>query len=213
MIIDASPINVVDYTALQIIAALDGWRDLRDHTVEQVFLTVYGNPILQALLGLRASDESPRRHPGVEPERLALIKERIAQLRARVEEGGPREAAIRSLVYIGLAGPGVDERAFEVLRRIRAGQGQGLTLQEFKATLREQFFALLLDQKSALAAIPKMLPEDPGTRNDILEKIRRVVSAVGKPEGVRAARLAEIERLFGTTGGCTALKERISLVS
>ena len=107
----------------------------------------------------------------------------------------------------------MDERAFEVLRRIRAGQGQGLTLQEFKALLREQFFALLLDQKSALAVIPKMLPEDPATRNDILEKIRRVVSAVGKPEGVRAERLAEIEQLFGTTvDEGAALKKRISLV-
>jgi hypothetical protein len=46
-----------------------------------------------------------------------------------------------------------------------------------------------------------MLPEDPATRNDVLEKIRRVVSAVGKPEGVRAERLAEIEQLFGTTVG------------
>ena len=122
-----------------------------------------------------------------------------------------REAAIRSLVYIGLAGPGVDERAFEVLRRIREGQGQGLTVEEFKALLREQFFALLLDQKSALAAIPKMLPEDPATRNDILEKIRRVVSAVGTPEGVRAARLAEIEQLFGMTVDAR-LKKRISTV-
>lgn len=65
--------------------------------------------------------------------------------------------------------------------------------------LREQFFALILDQDSALAAIPKMLPADPATRNDMLEKIRRVVSAVGKPAGVRAKRLAEIEQLFGMT--------------
>jgi hypothetical protein len=126
-------VKLQEMASSRIIAALDGWRHLRDQTVEQIFLAIYGHPILQALLGLRASDESPRRHPGVEPERLALIKERIAQLRARVEEGGPREAAIRSLVYIGLAGPGVDERAFEVLRRIRAGQGQGLTLQTRRA--------------------------------------------------------------------------------
>ena len=107
----------------------------------------------------------------------------------------------------------MDERAFEVLRRIRAEQGQGLTLQGFKVMLREQFFALLLDQKSALAAVPKMLPEDPVTRKDTLEKIRRVVSAVGKPEGVRAQRLAEIEQLFGTTvDEGAAPKKRISLV-
>lgn len=93
----------------------------------------------------------------------------------------------------------MDERAFEVLRRIRSGQGEGLSLQEFKAMLREQFFALLLDRKSALAAIPKMLPEDPATRKDMLQKIRDVVSLVGEPEGVRAERLGEIEQLFGTT--------------
>jgi hypothetical protein len=56
-----------------------------------------------------------------------------------------------------------------------------------------------------------MLPEDPATRNDILEKIRHVVSAVGTPEGVRAERLAEIEQLFGMTVDAR-LKKRISTV-
>jgi hypothetical protein len=76
-------------------------------------------------------------------------------------EGGVREAAIRSLVYIGMAGTGVDERAFNVLRRIRAENG-GMTLEaEFKQTLREQYFCLLLDPEAALAAIPDMLSADP----------------------------------------------------
>jgi hypothetical protein len=44
-----------------------------------------------------------------------------------------------------------------------------------------------------------MLPDDPSARTDILKKIRLVVSAVGKPEGTRAQRLGEIERLFATT--------------
>ena len=182
----------------QIIAALDGWRDLRDQSVEQIFLTIYGHPVLQALIGLRASDESPRRHPGVEPERLALIEKRIAQLRARVEEEdcGKRPFAAWSISAWR------DRVWTSVLSRRCAGSAPGrvgLTLQEFKALVREQFFALLLDRKRALAAVPKMLPNDPATRNDILAKIRRVASAVGKPEGVRAERLAEMERLFGAT--------------
>ncbi len=114
-----------------IIAALDGYRDLRDRSMEQIFLTLYSSPLLQALVGLRASDEPPRRHPGVEPERVAFIQQRIAELKARLAEGGLREAAIRSLVYVGMAGPGVDERTFEVLRQIRAETG-GVTLAEFK---------------------------------------------------------------------------------
>ena len=183
-----------------IIAALDGWRDLRDRSVEQLFLAIYSAPLLQALVGLRASGEPPRRHPGVEPERLAFIQQRIAELKARLAEGGLPEAAIRSLVYIGMAGPGIDERAFEVLRQMRAaGQGEGMTLEEFKRTLREQFFALLLDRDAALAAIPKMLPADAAVWADALGKIHQVVFAVGQPEGERAERLARIEKLFGAT--------------
>jgi pimeloyl-ACP methyl ester carboxylesterase len=180
-----------------IIAALDGWRDLRDRTIEQIFLTVYSSPLLQALVGMSASDEPPRRHPGVEPERIAFIQQRIAELKARLAEGGLREAAIRSLVYIGMAGPGADERAFEVLRQMRAEYG-GLTLEEFKGILREQFFALLLDRDAALAAIPKMLPADAALRAELLEKIRQVAFAVGEPSGERAERLAQIEKLFET---------------
>ncbi|MFO1420698.1 MAG: DUF3141 domain-containing protein [Candidatus Competibacteraceae bacterium] len=182
-----------------IIAALDGWRDLRDRSVEQLFLAIYSAPLLQALVGLRASGASPRHHPGIEPERIAFIQQRIAELKAHLAEGDLPEAAIRSLVYIGMAGPGIDERAFEVLRQMRAaGQGEGMTLEEFKRTLREQFFALLLDRDAALAAIPKMLPADPAVRAEALGKIRQVASAASEITGERAERLARIETLFQT---------------
>lgn len=177
-----------------IIAALDGWRDLRDRTFEHMFLAIYSMPLLQALVGLSASDESPRRQPGIEPERMAFIQRRIAELKARIAEGGMREAAIRSLVYIGMAGPGVDERAFNQLRQMRAKHG-GLTLEEFKHLLREQFLALLLDPDGALAAIPKMLPDD--ARAKALTAIRAVVSSTGEVRGERAARLARIEAMLG----------------
>jgi len=175
------------------IAALDGYRDLRDRSLEQIFLTIYGSPLLQALVGLRASDASPRRRPGVEPERIAFIQQRMAELKARIAEGGLREAAIRSLVYIGMAGPGVDERAFNELRLIRAEHG-GLTLEEFKRLLREQFFGLLLDRNGALAAIPQMLPADADVRAKMLEMIRKIVTAAGEVSGERAERLAQIEK-------------------
>jgi hypothetical protein len=180
-----------------IIAALDGYRDLRDRSMEQIFLGIYSSPLLQALVGLRASDESPRRRPGMEPEEIEFIQKRIAELKARLTEGGAREAMIRSLVYIGMAGPGVDERAFEVLRQMRAEHG-GLTLEEFKRVLREQFFALLLDRDGALAAIPQMLPADPAVRAEAVAKIRQVASAAGEITGERAERLARIEKLFQT---------------
>ena len=184
-----------------IIAALDGYRDLRDRSMEQIFLAIYSSPLLQALVGLRSSDETPRPRPGVEPERIAFIEQRIAELKARIAEGGAREAAIRSLVYIGMEGPGVDERAFNELRLIRRAEHGGLTLAEFKQILREQFFSLLLDRDGALAAIPKMLPADPAVRTEMLDVIRRAAESVGTASGDRAERLAQIEKLFADAKG------------
>ena len=48
------------------------------------------------------------------------VEERIAELKAGIADGGPREAAIRALLYIGMAGSGADERMFNTLREIRA---------------------------------------------------------------------------------------------
>ncbi|MBK6601477.1 MAG: DUF3141 domain-containing protein [Betaproteobacteria bacterium] len=179
-----------------IVAALERFGETKDRSFEQIFLNVYGSPLLQALLGMRASDAPPRHRPGVEPERLAFVQQRIAEIKARVAEGGAREAALRSLVYVGMAGAGVDERAFNELHQIRADHG-AVTLDEFKRMLREQFFALLLDRDAALAAIPKMLPAGSSVRAEILGRVHRVVSAVGEPSGERAERLAQIEKLFG----------------
>ena len=178
-----------------IVAALDGYRDIRDSTMEQIFLKVYGSPVLQAMVGLGATDEPPRRRPGIEPERIALVEQRIAEIKGRLVEGGLREAAIRSLAYIGMAGQGVDERAFNMLRQLRA-EHSDITLDQFKRLFREQFFALLLDRNEALAAIPKMLPADTDEKSKILENIRQVVMASGQLRPEVAERLKEIEALF-----------------
>jgi len=178
-----------------IVAALDGYRDLRDSSIEKIFLTVYGSPALQAMLGLRGSDEAPRKSPGIDPARATLIQQRIGELKARLADGGAREAAIRALVYIGMAGPGVDERTFNELRQIRA-ENQGLTLQAFKHALREQYFSLVLDRDAALAAIPGMLPPDAAGRKQVLDVIRRTVEAAGPAAGERARRLAQVEALI-----------------
>ena len=143
----------------------------------------------------RRRPQPPRRGPATEPEREALVQQRIAELKAGMAEGGAREAALRALVYVGLGGQGVDERAFNELRRIRA-DNEGVPLAEFKQILREQYFSLMLDRDAALAAIPQMLPSDAASRRQALDAVRRMVEAAGAPSGERAARLAQIEKLF-----------------
>ncbi|MGH8580139.1 MAG: DUF3141 domain-containing protein [Gammaproteobacteria bacterium] len=180
-----------------IVLMLEAYRDLRDHTQEAIFHTVYGLPLMQALLGLKATDEAPRRRPGLEPEERAFIERRIAELKARIPEGGLREAAIRSILYIGLADAFVDERGFAGLRRLRAQREDSLPLSEFKQKLREQFFMLLLDEEGAARAIPAMLPKDRDQREQAFAMVREVMLAAGEPSEERRRRLARVAGLFG----------------
>ena len=181
----------------QIVAALDAWRDLRDHTVEQMFFTVYGSPLLQAAVGIDAGTALLRK-PGKDPFHRALLQERIDELKGRISTGGSREAATRAAIYVGMAGVVPDERVFAAVRRLRrAPLGGGLTLAQFKTMVREQFFMLLIDQEATLAAIPNMLPTDAEERRGAFAAVREVLAAGGELGEEAAKRLAHIEQLFG----------------
>jgi hypothetical protein len=131
------------------------------------------------------------------------LQARIAELKAQIGNGGLREAAIRGLLYVGSVRGMVDERSLEALRRVRGiDSGPRLTVAQFKALVREQFFMLLLDQEAALAAIPKMLPPNADERRASFAAIHDVLSASAAISGEVASRMKRIGDLFGvdTTG-------------
>ncbi|PJG55178.1 hypothetical protein CVM73_11440 [Bradyrhizobium forestalis] len=186
-----------EHMSKQIVHALDSWRDATEALSEAVFLNVYGSPALQAALGIDPKSEPSRRRE-MSAEHRAMLEGKIAELKSKIGEGGLREAAIRSLLYIGSARGMVDERSIEALRQVRRDySGPQLTLTQFKMLVREQFFLLLLDREAALAAIPKMLPEDLNKRRAVLGAMREVLSASGEITGERASRLQRIVALFG----------------
>ena len=63
--------------------------------------------------------------------------------------------------------------------------------------VREQFFMLLLDQEAALAAIPKLLPDNVDDRQRRFAAIREVLSASAEISGEVARRLKQVAELFG----------------
>jgi hypothetical protein len=176
--------------------SLDAYRDVRDHASEAMFDAVYGSPVVQALLGLRASDRSPRTKPGKDALHKAFVAHRIEELNSAIADGGPREAAIRALLYVRLPEGVVDERAFNLLQRIRDEAGGGLTIPAFKQLVREQFLMLLLDERRAVEAIPSMLARDPKLASRMEDNLHRVIDAVGLRSKMGQARLAEVEALF-----------------
>src|SRR6186713_165973 len=185
----------------QIVNALDSWRDTQEALSEATFLAVYGSPALQTAVGIDPQS-APSRRQEMSAAHRRMLDERIAELKSRIGEGGLREAAIRGLLYVGSARGMVDERSLEALRNVRrSDSGARLTLAEFKMLVREQFFMLLLDQEAALAAIPKLLPDDAKARQAAFAAIREVLSASAAISGEVAKRLKRVAELSGVDAG------------
>jgi pimeloyl-ACP methyl ester carboxylesterase len=180
----------------EIVKALDAWRESQEKLSEQMFLAVYGSPALQAAVGVDPEAARPRR-PGKSLMHQELMEKRIAELKSNIAKGGLQECTIRGLIYVGMARGFVDERGIAALRRIRLTEDASrMTLAQFKAMAREQFFLLLLEPEAALAAIPKLLPADPAERRKGLAAIRNVLSAGGEISGDVAERLKRVTALF-----------------
>jgi hypothetical protein len=188
-----------DTVSRQIVAALDGWRDLSETFAERMFLSVYGSPLLQAAVGIDPADTRPPRKAGKTPQHRELLQSRIDELKSRIRSGSAREGAIRALLYVGMPRAAVDERGFEAIRRLRAVKdgAKRPTLAEFKAMVREQFFMLLIDPEAAVAALPDLLPPDGDVRRKTFAALRQVLGARGDVEGEVAERLQRVARLLG----------------
>ena len=182
----------------QIVTALDSWRELVETAAEQTFLATYGSPLLQAAVGIEPGDQNPKRKAGKSPLHRELLQHRVADLRARIGIGGPREGAIRALLYAGMGRASVDERGFEAVRVIRATQDsvKRPALADFKALVREQYFMLLLDVQASIATLPDLLPEM-DDRRKVLAAVRNVLSASGEIEGEVGDRLQKLALVLG----------------
>jgi hypothetical protein len=179
----------------QIVAGLDAWRKVNEAFAERAFLWIYGSERLQAAVGIDPCVNRPSRKAAKSLLHTELLRSKVAELRSRIAAGGLREAVVRALIYAGMTRAAVDERGFELTRRIRKVYGE-MPLSDFKALVREQFNILLIDQERALRAIPSMLPPDAETRHEALDLIGRVLAGRGEKSAEDEKRLRELTRLF-----------------
>jgi hypothetical protein len=176
--------------------SFNAYRDACEYASESLFHSIYGSSALQALVGLKASQGTPRQRPGKDAAHLAFVAKRVDELKHAIPRGGPREAVIRALLYVRMPEGVVDERGFNLLRRMRQETGGELTLSEFKKLLREQFFMLTLDERRAVEAIPAMLAKDPELASGLASKLRRLITVVGAQTAKSAERWVEVEQLL-----------------
>lgn len=182
----------------QIVDGLDTWRRTAEYLSEQSFQAIYGAPTLQAALGIDTNSNQPPRKAEKSLLHQALVEARIAELRTRFAEGATCEGLARALIFVGMARGGADERGLEAVRRLRRAHpsAKQLTLADFKAVMREQYFMLLIDEDAALAALPKLLPEAIEERRAAFAALREVLDASGALTGLAAERLQRVATLF-----------------
>jgi hypothetical protein len=173
---------------------LEAYGNLRDQGTEAIFHAVYGSPWLQALMGV-TPNESVRPKPGTTPEQRARLAATIETLRNEMDQGGPLEAIVRSLIYIAAGEARVDARSFGMLRRI-LDEYPHITLPRYKAVVREQWAMLTIDEEAAMRSLPRLLPPDPSDRRKMFDIIRSIRTAAGELEGEPKRRLDEVEGLF-----------------
>ena len=89
-----------------------------------------------------------------------------------------------------------DERAFEMLRRIRAEHGAEKSLAEFKQDLREQYYMLRLDERRAVESIPALLSGHAKDGLKLFDVVRKIATAGGPLNEEGRRRLAQMEKLF-----------------
>ncbi|WKD30016.1 DUF3141 domain-containing protein [Halomonas sp. KG2] len=181
----------------QIVANLNAVRDLRDSTTERLFMDIYGQPLLQAAVGLRGDAHVHRRRPGAEPEHQRFVENRKNELRNKIAQGGAHEAVMRSVIYVLGGAPATDERNFKRLRASRAELEPSSTLSEFKRLVRDQFFILKLDRERALSSLPELLKGQSSSDIDgHIEHLEHVFAASGELSEHAAERFEQVKTLF-----------------
>ena len=203
---DRKPVNADNpFLALQetisnqVVANLDAWREMT---------RVLGRAFVSIDLRFPLVTGGRRNRPGRHAAAAKSGKDRAAshaagnpkieEIESRITTGSLNECLARSLLYVGMVRGSADERGFAAIRQLRALEDDKsrLTLAEFKALIREQYYMLLIDQEATLSAIPGLLPSDADERRRAFASLRQVLSTAGELSSVAADRLQQVGRLF-----------------
>lgn len=179
---------------------LDNWRDVRDSSVEQTFMQLYGSPWMQAVFGKGVSrHEKPRPHPGTSAEHQRMVQQQVERLCREMSQGGLVEAMLRALIFLSADMGHFDERSFNLARRLRENHWlSSLSLSDFKRILRTQGFLMLIDAERALDTLPDLLQGVPlNERQQAWQFVIELLQVAVGPAYKDVARFERIADKFG----------------
>jgi hypothetical protein len=183
-----------------IVRAWETWGEARDMAEEAFFLTAYGSPLLRAAVGLGQAAPGAGRRVERDLVREADEARARAALEQRFEVGAPLDAGLRALCYVHDSEGYVDEREWTVLRRLRDSQppGERRSFGELKEAMKAQSLLIRLDGERAIAAIPRLLADQPERSRATLKAVHELLDARDGLSDEGRRRLERIDALFDT---------------
>jgi hypothetical protein len=179
----------------QIVAGLKAYQALRDQWAELLFFGFYGSSVVRGMLGIN-DQTTVRELPGTTPEQLVARQAQTAAYASKVDTGGFDEALTRSVLFV-IAGDGIfDQRCALALNNARK-QLLRLSLEGFKALVRQQSYVLLLEPDRSVAAIASLVP-DPEDRDELLKQVRTIIGAAGAPVPAERDRIAQLAQALSS---------------
>jgi hypothetical protein len=166
---------------------------------EAAFLNVYGSPLMQAVVGLRAEPDVVPRHIERDLSRESAAAELRNALDHRYEAGGADEGALRALIYTRRPDGAADERGFRMLKIIRDTRkaNRKLTLSQFREMARDQLQLVVLDEERAITALPKLLHPGEPESDAALDALRALLVAPGSLTKEEKSRVIRVEKVLG----------------
>jgi len=182
----------------QIEDGLDRYRDVRDDLMERVFKGLYESPWLAAAVGIEPGTRSKRGARSASWEREELKRLKRQDVESWMENGSLADAWARLVLYLRPEGKGVDERPFNMVRRlIEETRPEHMpSLAVLKTAVKRQAFVLALDEERAIAALPKLAPELQLRRRGY-EAARKAIGARGELTPRQVERLRRAATLLG----------------
>jgi hypothetical protein len=115
-----------------------------------------------------------------------------------MEEGTLLDAWARLLIYVRPEGSAVDERPFNMVRRmIEELKPENVpSVAALKAAVKRQAFVLELDEERAIAALPKLVPEMRHRRQGV-EIARTLMKSRGELTRYQEERFRRVAAILG----------------
>ncbi len=191
----------------QIEQGLDQYRDVRDDMSERMFKAIYESPWLAAAVGVEPGTLGRRGPQSATWEQEELKRLKRQELEAHIEQGTLLDAWARLLIYVRPEGSAVDERPFNMVRRmIEELKPENVpSLAALKAAVKQQAFVLALDEERAIAALPKLAPEMRHRRQGF-DVARQIMKARGELTPHQEERFRRVASILGLDSPIQELK-------